>query len=90
MSEVKLGDISRNGLYQITDTSWDSNGTLRVTVRELIGERGISKARLEAMRRFARRALAHQDQTKSAKTIRTWYNQGCSHATFAVSRLERY
>lgn len=88
MTEVKLGTFSRNGLYQITDTAWDSNGTLRVTVRELIGERGIPKARLEAMRRFARRALPeyHKGQTKGARTIRTWYTQGCSHATFAVTR----
>lgn len=88
--ELNIGDYSRNGLYQITDTSWDSNGTLRVTVREMIGEREIPKARLEAMRRFARRALPEYrpGQTRSAKTVRTWYAQGQSHATFAVSRNE--
>lgn len=82
------GDFTRNGLYQITDTHWDSNGTLRVTVREMIGERDIPKARLEAMRRFARRALPEyrQGQTRSVRTVRTWYAQGTSHATFAVSR----
>lgn len=88
---AKLGDFSRNGLYQITDTSWDSNGTLKVTVREMIGEPELPKARLEAMRRFARRALPeyHEGQTRSARTVRTWYAQGTSHATFAVSRNER-
>ena len=85
---LTIGDISRNSLYQITDTNWDSNGTMRVTVRELIGERELPKARLEAMRRFARRALPeyHEGQTKGARTIRTWYAEGCSHATFAVTR----
>jgi hypothetical protein len=92
MATVTVGDISRNGLYQITDTAWDNNGTLRVTVRELIGERELPKARLEAMRRFARRALIEYrpGQTRRASTVTTWYNQGCSHATFAVSRNEEY
>lgn len=87
----EIGDYSRNGLYQITDTSWDSNGTLRVTVREMVGEQELPPARLEAMRRFARRALPeyHEGQTKSARTIRTWSADGCYRATFAVSRNER-
>jgi len=91
MATVKIGDISRNGLYQITDTNWDSNGTMKVTVRELIGEREIPKDRLEAMRRFARRALPEyrKGQTRGARTIRTWYADGCSRATFAVTRNER-
>lgn len=86
-----LGDFSRNGLYQITDTHWDSNGTLRVTVREMIGERELPKARLEAMRRFARRALPEYrpGQTRGASTVRTWYAQGGMHATFDVTRNER-
>lgn len=86
----ELGDFSRNGLYQITCTLWDSNGTLSVTVREMIGERELPKERLEAMRRFARRALPeyHKGQTRSARTVRTWFADGGSHATFAVSRNE--
>lgn len=88
---VEIGDSSRNGLYQISDTNWDNNGTLNVTVREMIGEQALPKERLEAMRRFARRALPEYQpgQTKSARTVRTWYAQGQSHATFAVSRNER-
>ncbi len=88
---LSIGDFSRNGLYQITDTSWDSNGTLKVTVREMIGERELPKARLEAMRKFARRALPEYrpGQTKSARTVRTWYATGQMHATFAVTRNER-
>jgi hypothetical protein len=92
MSKVSIGDYSRNGLFQITDTNWDSNGTLTVTVREMIGEREIPKPRLEAMRRFARRALTEYQpgQTKGAATVRTWFANGQSHATFAVTRNERY
>lgn len=89
---LEIGAYSRNGLYQITDTNWDNNGTLSVTVREMIGEREMPKPRLEAMRRFARRALPEyrEGQTKSAATVRTWFANGQSHATFAVSRLDHY
>jgi len=89
MATLEIGDYSRNGLYQITDTRWDSNGTMYVTVREMIGERELPKTRLEAMRRFARRALSHPEKTRSARTVRTCYASGQSHATFAISRLER-
>jgi len=91
-TKVTIGTFSRNGLYQITDTNWDSNGTLKVTVREMIGEREMPKARLEAMRKFARRALPEYrpGQTKGAATVRTWFANGQSHATFAVTRLDRY
>ena len=87
---LTIRDRSRNGLYEITDTHWDSNGTLEVTVRELIGERELPAKRLRAMRDLARQAIAHPDKTRSARTVRTWYAQGGMHATFAVSRLERY
>jgi len=89
VKELGIGDTSRNGMYQITDTNWDHNGTLRVTVRELYGVSMVGPQMLEAMRRLARRALSHPDQTRSARTARTFYADGCSHATFAVSRLER-
>jgi hypothetical protein len=85
---LKIGDTSRNGLYQVTDTAWDHNGTLRVTVREMIGERELSAKRIRAMRDTARRAIAHPEDTRSARLLRTWYAQGGSHATFAVSRLD--
>lgn len=85
-----IGDRSRNGLYEITDTNWDHNGTLRVTVRELIGEPvyRLDAKRIRAMRDLARQAIDHPDKTRSARLIRTWYAQGGSHAAFAVSRLE--
>ena len=85
---LTIGDFSRNGLYQITDTNWDHNGTLRVTVREMLGERQLSAKAIRAMRDLARRAISHPEKTRSAKLVRSWYAQGQSHATFAVSRLE--
>lgn len=85
---LTLGDTSRNGLYQITDTAWSEQvgGTLRVTVRECVGERGLTKTQLEAMRSLARRA--QEGTVTGAKTIRTWYADGGMHATFAVTRNE--
>ncbi len=85
---LTIGDRSRNGLYEITDTRWDSNGTLFVTVRELIGERELPASRLRAMRDLARQAISHPDKTRSARTVRTWHYQGGMHVTFAVSRNE--
>lgn len=39
MREVTLtiGDTTRDGLLEIMDTRWDSNGTMFVTIREKIG-----------------------------------------------------
>ena len=82
---LTIGDRSRDGLLEITDTRWNSNGTLFVTVRELVGERSAPVAR---MRRLARRALAHPDRTRSSRVTRQWYADGCTHVTFAVSRLD--
>lgn len=86
MSEATIGTRTRNGLYEVTDTNWDHNGTLRVTVREFIGERELSPGAIRAMRDLARRALPHPHLTRSARCVRTWYAQGGMHATFWVSR----
>lgn len=96
MSEgLNIGDFSRDGLLQITGKSWDSNGTMTVSVREMIGGAdgwigGWPRVRAK-MRRFAKRALPeyHVGQTKSVRFVRTWSSGGCTHATFLVSRLER-
>jgi hypothetical protein len=86
--ELTIGDYSRNGLLQIVDTQWDSNGTLLVTVRELIGDRVLVDATsIERMRRLARRALMYPEKTRSSRVVRTFYADGCTHVTFAVSRL---
>jgi hypothetical protein len=97
MSKVlEIGDYSHDGLLQITDTAWDSNGTLRVTVREMIG--GIDgwvlpkRLVIARMRRLARRALPeyHKGQTRSSRLLSEVYAQGCTWVTFAVSRNEEY
>ncbi len=82
-----IGDFSRDGLAQIVDTNWDHNGGLRVTVREMIGQ-APDKNMVAKMRRLARAALEHPEQTRSAKTLRTWVGDGSYRMTFLVSRLE--
>jgi len=87
---LHIGDFSKDGLLQITDTSWDGNGTLKVTVREMIGTGGwVGGVPLKRMRRLARRAISHPDRTHSSRVINTFTDGGCDHVTFAVSRLER-
>lgn len=86
---VAIGTYSRNGLYQITDTDRDTNSTILVTVRETIGEHELSTARLAAMRKFALRVLPEREgQTKTATTVRVWFNNGYSRATFTVSGVD--
>lgn len=83
---AEIGDGSRDGLLTITETRWDSNGTLSVTVRERIGQPWDANT-LRRARRLARSALMYPENTRSSRVVRTWWAQGCSHATFAVSRL---
>lgn len=86
MSQVaQIGDRTPDGLLEITGTSWDSNGTLRVTVRELVGGHCWDYP-LARARRLARRALAYPEKTRSSRVVRRWYADGCEHVTFAVSR----
>lgn len=87
---LELGDYSTDGLLQVMDTSWDSNGTLRVTVRERIG--GLSSWALPKrlviarMRRLARRCLMYPEKTRSSRVVREFHADGCFYVTFAVSR----
>lgn len=87
-----IGDRSRDGLLEIVDTNWNSNGTLFVTVRELIGGAAVAwpggRLPIERMRRLARRALMYPEKTRSSAVVRTFYAEGCHHVTFAVSRNE--
>lgn len=82
-----IGDRSHDGLLEITDTFWDSNGSMRVTVRELVGQRWTEYPYpvLERARRLAKRTLGN---IKTTRLENTWYANGCSHATFTVSRLD--
>jgi hypothetical protein len=88
MATAEIGTRSRNGLYEITDTNWDSNGTMRVTVRELIGEKELPKSRVLAMRRLARRALPEyrKGQTRKSPEVNRFFSGGSWGITFAVSR----
>jgi hypothetical protein len=89
MSTLTIHDRTRDGLLEITDTNWDSNGTLRVTVRELLGGGWDGGLPIERMRRLARRALDHPERTRSSRVVHHFYEGGCEHVTFAVSRLPR-
>jgi hypothetical protein len=85
-----IGNTSRDGLLQITETRWDHNGTLYVTVRELIGHGcWIGGLPIERMRNLARTAIPHPDKTRSSRVVRRWSHGGCDHVTFAVSRIDR-
>jgi hypothetical protein len=87
-TDLGIHDTSRDGLLEITDTRWDGNGTMFVTVRERVGTGcwagGLPVAR---MRTLARRALSHPETIRSSRAIRRWSQGGCDHVTFAVSRL---
>lgn len=88
----EIHDLNRAGTLEITDTNWDSNGTLRVTVRELYGHRswGLPKAKQErAVRDFARQAISHPHLTQSARIVKRWHGQSTDHWTVAVSRNPR-
>jgi hypothetical protein len=88
MTTKTIGDRTRDGLLEITDTHWDHNGTLRVTVRELIGSGcWIGGLPLDRMRRLARTAIPHPEKTKSSRVVRRSSQYGCDYVTFAVSRL---
>ena len=87
---LTIGDTNRAGTLEITDTAWDSNGTMRVTVRELFGDHcwALPRAQQErAVRDFARRAISHPEKTRSARITRRWFAESTDHWTVAVSRL---
>lgn len=87
---LTIHDRSRDGLLEIADTNWDHNGTLRVTVRELIGDNGWANGLpLRRMRTLARRALPHPEKTTGSRVVRRFVAEGCEHVTFAVTRLPR-
>lgn len=90
---LEIGDRSRDGLLEITDTRWDGNGTMYVTVREMIGgmdgwaipERLV----ISRMRTLARRAIHHPHTTRSSAVVHRFTGNRCAYVTFAVSRLPR-
>lgn len=87
--EKSIGDRSPDGLLEIVDTNWDSNGTLRVTVRETMGHDCIIGGfPLRRARTLARAALPEyrKGQTLSSRVVNRFTANGCEHVTFAVSR----
>lgn len=85
---LTIGDRNPDGTLEITYTRWDSNGTLFVTVNELMGHGAwIGGVPVRRMRTLARRALMYPDRTRSSRVVRRWEHNGTTHITFAVSRL---
>lgn len=83
---LEINDYNRAGNLQITDTAWDSNGTLRVTVRDLTYS---GTDNTKAMRRLARRAASKPETTRSSKVLRRFtapYDREVPMITFAISR----
>lgn len=91
MATKTIGDSNRSDTARISDTRWDGNGTMLVTVREMIGGYdawiGGRNSALPVMRRLARRALAKPELTRSSRVVREWFAYGQVHVTFAVSRI---
>jgi len=89
---LTIGDTNRDGMLRIIDTNWDFNGTLRVTVEDTLGARcRIGGLDIRAMRRLARRAIAHPELTRSSRAIRFEETRaGTSIVTFAISRNKPY
>ncbi|ROR95498.1 hypothetical protein EDD28_0051 [Salana multivorans] len=56
---------SRDGLLQVVDVMPQGDGSARVTVVEMIGERGYIKRRVETVRRLARRATRLNGRTRA-------------------------
>lgn len=93
MKVKEIGDRSSDGLLEITDTRWDSNGTLFVAVRETMGGGAlIGGFPVRRARTLARSALPeyYPGQTRSSRMIGKFKDGPCEAATFAVSRLPRY
>lgn len=80
---LTIGDSSRDGMFQITDTAWDSNGTMNVTVRHLL-DMSYHPEFIRSMRRLARKAIHMPHLTRSSQVVKI----NGSSVTFAVSRLE--
>lgn len=79
--------MNRDGTLEIVDTNWDGNGTLRVTVRELVGHGCYARDFIRNARRLARKALPSSDTEagKSARLLRRFTADSCEHATFNVA-----
>ena len=83
-----IGEGTRDGLLVIADTSWDHNGTTRVTVRLLgKGSDFVGGFPIRRARTLARSVSSHPERTRSSRVIARFTHGGCDYVTFAVSRL---
>lgn len=73
-------DTSRDGLLQVADVSPQSDGGVRVTVVEMIGERGYIERRREAVRRLARRVTHMSGPTRLGEA-----RFDCGHGLMTVT-----
>lgn len=76
---------TRDGLLWVADISPQGDGTVRVTVLEMVGQRGYLKQRMSTARSLAKRA-AHM--AGSAKAGPVHYCQGQERITFTVAPRE--
>lgn len=84
MSALTINDTSRDGLFQIMDTSaLDGAGTMRVTVRDMSYS---GQDQTEAMRRLARRAYPYPEHVRSSRVARRFNADGCPYITFIVAQ----
>ena len=82
---AEIGDKSRDGLLVISNTDWNHNGTMYVTVRELVGQEP-TKSVIRRARALARRTLSYPEKTRSSRVVRIWFNSGSWYMEFAVTR----
>lgn len=76
---------TRDGLLWVADISPQGDGAVRVTVLEMVGQRGYLKQRMSTARSLAKRA-AHM--AGSAKAGPVHYCQGQERITFTVAPRE--
>lgn len=88
MMQINFGAASHDGLVQVVDTSWGTNGSVRVTVREFMGHDcwDISHERLtRKMRDIAKRSVVSTGKRISSKKVNEFVHYGCRNMTFEVS-----
>lgn len=88
MAVLTIGEGTRDGLLQIIDTSVQRDGSMNVSVRELIGggDNGwIGGMPIERMRKLAKRAVEFPGRTR---TVKRYMHMSCGAVTFNVESRE--
>lgn len=84
---LTIGDRTKDGLIEITDTNWAGYSLMRVTVRELIGSKCWDKFPLRRMRALASRAYPAPFTVRTARVVNRFASGGSDHVTFLLSGL---